>query len=381
VLELRQKLAERLDALGVRIDVPDEDTAVLSDVPTNRRFYNKSATNILIKRKSPGLPFLVCVDEDLKYLGDDRTLSRAFASADRQSGWRALCLTRIGEDFQAAVERTLATLGTDGQDPFLPPRGRREPATKGKTLLAVFGTSLSDIARGRAEPTVGRKEEIDEVTSCLLRWGQARLVVVAGESGVGKSNLLRAVAARLLVCRPEWDLISVDMATLVAGVVFEAEHEGLLTRLLDQAVALPQIVLALEHIELAVSNPRGPLLLAAFLDQGRPLVGTILPDYLPRLQRDCLHRHSHVTELAELRAEQTARVLATLRPKIAEHHRIEIDESCIPACMRAVGSLAGYLPAKAITLLDAAAARSSLGGANVLAPDDIYWMASRLHVT
>lgn len=378
MIELQRSLARKLDVLRVRIDVPDQDTVVLRHVPTHRRFYNKGATNTLIKRTAPGLPFLVCVDEDLEYLGNDPALSRAFASANRRSGWRTLALTQVGDDFQAAVEKVLAILGTDGQEPFLPVQGGHGPGAEGKTLLAVYGTSLSAAARGQAEQTVGREEEIDEVASCLLRWGQARLAVVVGESGVGKSNLLLAVAGRLLTCRPEWDLVSVDMAALVAGAMFEAEHEGLLARLLDETAALPQVALALEHIELAVGLPRGPLLLAAFLDRGRPLVGTILPEHLPRLQRECLPRHVHVLELAELGPEHTAHLLAVLLPKIAEHHRIEIDKSCILACVRGAGSLAGYLPAKAITLLDAAAARSSLAGAHVLAPDDICSMAGRL---
>ena len=377
MLELERKLAEKLDDLRVRIDVPDEDTAVFRNVPAHRRFFNKGATNVLVKRAARGMPFLVCVDEDLEYLGSDPTLSGAFASANRQSGWRALCFAHAGDDFQAAVENALTALGTDGQEPFLPPPRGGEPTTEGKTLFSVFGTNLSDLARRQAELTVGREEEIDEVASCLLRWGQARLIVVAGESGVGKSNLLQAVAGRFLIRRPEWNLVSVDMAALLAGAMFESEHEGLLARLLDQVAISPQTILALEHIELAVNIPRGPLLLAGFLDKGWPLVGTILPDHYPKLRRECLARRLQVTELVELMAEQTAGVLSALQPRMAAHHRIEIDESCLPACVRVSQPLAGCFPAKALALLDAAAARSALAGANVLAADDIYSAASK----
>jgi hypothetical protein len=378
VLELERNLAKKLDALQVRIDAPDEDTAIFRNVPAHRGFFNKGATNVLIKRATRGMPFLVCVDEDLQYLGKDPALARAFASVTRQSGWRAICFAQAGNDFQSAVKNALAALGTDGQEPFLPAPRAHEPAADGKSLLAVFGTDLSDRARRQAEPAVAREEETDEVASCLLRWGQARLVVVAGESGVGKSNLLQAVAARLQACRGDWNLVSVDLAALQAGSLFEAEHEGLLARLLDQAAASPQTVLALEHIEMAVNTPRGPLLLAGFLDKGRPLVGTILSDHLPKLRRECLVRRLHVMELAELTAEQALRAVAALGPRIAEHHRIEIDESCIPACVRAAGPLAGCFPAKALALLDAAAARSALAGANVLAADDIYSAAAIL---
>lgn len=378
MLEMQNTLSKKLNALKVRVDLHDENTAVFRQIPVDRRFFNKKATNVLLKRPAPSLPFVVCVDEDLEYLGQDSGMHRAFACAECRNGWRVLYLNHMGDDFQAAVEKMLAALGTDGQEPFLPsPRGQ-ELAGPDKTLLAVLGVNLTEQARRGAWPTIAREEEVEAVASCVLGWGQARLAVVVGESGAGKTNLLQAVAGRLLACRGEWNVFAVDMASLLAGAMFEAEHESLLARLLDQAAALSQVVLALEHVELAVKIPRGPLLLSAFLDKGRPLIGTILNRHAGCLLQECLARRLHLTELAELPPEQTVGVLAALRPDIARHHRIEIDDSCLPACVRAAGPLAGTMPAKALKLLDAAAARSALAGASVMAADDVYAAARRL---
>jgi ATP-dependent Clp protease ATP-binding subunit ClpA len=379
MLELEHSLAKRLAALQVRIHVPDEDTAIFRHVPVHRRFFNKEATNVLIKRNTKGLPFLVCVDEDLEYLGSDKSLARVFASASQQSGWRMLHFIHMASnEFQTAVEDTLIALGTNGQEPSLPIPSPCEPVADDRTLLSVFGSNLTNAARQQEYLTIDREDEIDEIISCLRRWSQTRLIVVAGESGVGKSNLLQAVAKRSLSRYPEWNVISLDLAIFLAGAFFEAEQERLLSQLLDQAAAIPRTVVALEHIELATSLPHGPLMLSGFLDKGYPLVGTILPIYLPKLHQECLIRRLQVIQLAELAADQTLQVVLALRPRVSTHHRIDIDESCVSACVRAAHMLPGYFPAKAIALLDAAASRSSLTGATVLSADEIYAAADRL---
>ncbi len=378
MLELDRKLARKLDTLKVRIDVPDENTAVFRNVPVNRRYFNKSATNILVKRAAGGQAFVVCVDEDLEYLGRESSLCRAFAPVRKQNGWRMICMAQAEDQFQVAVETALTALGTDGREPFLPSHMNQDgPGDGGKTLLDLHGVNLTEQAGQHAPICIGRDEQIDEVVSCLLRWGQTKLAVVSGESGVGKSNLLHAIAARLLTCRPQWRVISVDMANLLSVALFEAEYDGLLARLLNQAAESPDTILVLEHFELAMNILNSSLLLSNYLDKGRPLLGTMLPDHLHKLRRQCLLRRVEVTPLPELSADQVVRVISTLRPKIAEHYQIEIDDSCLLAAVRAAKPLAGTFPAKAIALLDAAAARSALAQAKVLAADDLYAAAEK----
>ena len=69
---LEAGLKARLKQLKVRIDNPDEDTLLLHDVPADARRFSKPRTSVLVKRPRAGLPFLVCVDEDLEYVGPDR---------------------------------------------------------------------------------------------------------------------------------------------------------------------------------------------------------------------------------------------------------------------------------------------------------------------
>jgi ATP-dependent Clp protease ATP-binding subunit ClpA len=378
MLELKRTLATRLKELGVRIDVPDGDTVLFRDVPINERFYNKARTNLLVKRPQAGMPFMVCVDEDLEYSGGSAELARAFAGSVKQQGWRMLLLGQGSQsDLQETVNGALRLLGFEGNEPALPPPAVALKVIEERGLLTRWGINLTrQAADGKAEPTVGREEEVEEVVSALLRWGQARLPVIQGPSGVGKTNLLHAAAHKLRTCRPDLNLVALDLAAVLSGTLFDAERENLLTALLKEALAAPDTVLALEHLELALAG-QGPLLLTQFLDAGARLVGTLLPEHLSRVQWAPFARRLHLVPLSEPTPSETAAVLEALRPRVAEHHRLAIDASYVNACVKAAQPLAGCFPAKAVTLLDAAAARAALAGATELSLDDLYGAAGR----
>lgn len=380
MLELNRWLAQKLKETHVHSDVRDGNTVIFQNVPVNERFFNKPRTNLLVKRPNQGMPFLVCVDEDLEYVGTDAAVTRAFASGPRRAGWRVLLVAHHQrEGFHGAVENGLCALGFDEQEPALSLDPPREQPTAGRRLLESLAVNLCQLVREeREEPTVGREEEIEDVTSCLLRWGQARLSLIVGESGVGKSNLLHAVARRLNECRQELEIVCVDLAQMLAGTLFHSEREELLVAVLSEAAATPNTVLAMERLDLAVSEiPHGPLLLTQALDEGSRLIGTTLTEYLGRFERPPLARRIHVVALAEPTPTQTAGILAALRSRIAAHHNVEIDESLAGAVIRAAGPLAGHFPAKAVTILDAAVSRARLSGSREVSPDDICFAASR----
>jgi hypothetical protein len=378
VLELERSLAAKLARMNVRIQIPDANTVVFHTVPTNCRFFNKTHTNLLFKRPRAGMPFLACVDEDIEYRGPKGPLDEVFGAGARREGWRALCLeSAVQTDLQRAAANALAALGFDGREPGLaaPPPGD-EPLVLGELLTAV-GTNLSQrVSDPQLEPTVGRADQIDEVTSGTLRSGQARLVVIVGESGVGKTNLLHAVARRLAERRLGLSLVMVDLGAAMAGTPVDPERENLLSALLDEAAASRGVVLALEHFELALYLLHGPMLLANALDNGARIIGSALPGDLDRRDLPSLSRRLNVVELPELSPGETVCVLQTVGPRLARGHGIEIADSCIGACVRAALQVQGRLPAKAIALLDDAIARAALNETAMVGPDDIYFAAS-----
>jgi ATP-dependent Clp protease ATP-binding subunit ClpA len=86
---------------------------------------------------------------------------------------------------------------------------------------------------------------------------------------------------------------------------------------------------------------------------------------------DPLARRCDFVRLAEPSAQDMTAIMGTLRNAIARHHRVTIDTPVVASCLRRAGSLPGHFPAKAIRLLDAAAAHARLAGANAIGPEDI----------
>jgi ATP-dependent Clp protease ATP-binding subunit ClpA len=375
MIAVEQELEKRLKHFRVRVDVPDGDTVLLRNVPANDRFFNKARTNLLIKRPREGMPYLICVDEDLDYTGADQALARAFASGHKQQGWRVLFVGQQSQSsIQHAIEEALGAVGFDGREPELTLRASSDEAeTRGK-LLAVFATEVScDASR---EPTIAREDRVEEVVASLLQW-QVRLPVIVGESGVGKTNLVHAAARKLKQCRPDCKVLSLDLSAVMAGTLFDSERESLLTALLKDVEEQPSIVVVMEHLEMAVIGaPRGHLLLGQALDRRIRAIGTTLPAYLSRFEVAPLKRRLQVIELTEMSVSETSEVLQALRERIAAHHHIEIDESLLDAVLDTAIALTGQLPAKAISLLDAAAARAVLAGESELSPFDVHSAAA-----
>ena len=120
MLELSRELLNTLDRMHARVDVPDGDTVILRDVPANEAFYSKPATNVLLKRAARSMPFMVCVDADLQYTGEDRPIARLFARGIKRRGWRTLYMGRASADEMGRMASdALALLGSDGQTPVL----------------------------------------------------------------------------------------------------------------------------------------------------------------------------------------------------------------------------------------------------------------------
>jgi ATP-dependent Clp protease ATP-binding subunit ClpA len=84
-----------------------------------------------------------------------------------------------------------------------------------------------------------------------------------------------------------------------------------------------------------------------------------------------------LTELTEMSLGETGEVLRALRERIAEHHKIAIEESLLNAVIETALPLTGHFPAKAISLLDGAAARAVLAGESELSLFDVYTAAAR----
>lgn len=369
---LTAELETRLKTNRVHVDVPDGDTLLLRNVPASDRFFSKDRTNLLIKRPRPGLPFLVFVDEDLRYTGDDPALVRAFASGHVQQGWRAITVSQQGgRDLEGATEAALEVIGFDDRVPRLGFESGSGMSGAAGLVLAAFGKEViaagdrclhAGSVRSQGEVTVGREEDVEAFVAGLLQW-QAQMPVIVSDSGAGKTNLLGAGALKLSETRPGWKMISVNMGEVMAGTFLDSERENLLSALLKEAEGASECVVIMEHLECALMGvPKGSLLLAQAVDRGARLGGTLLSLHRHRVATPPLERRTRIIELSEMGIDRTVEVLGSLRERIAAHHDVSIDDQTLQAAAQIASGLDGRLPAKAIALLDAACARAILAG-------------------
>jgi len=380
MVELDRDTAKTLESMDVRIDVRDHDTVILRRLPVNADCYSKDSTNLLLKRARRSTPFMICVDEDLAYTGDDRGIMLLFARGVTRRGWRTLYIGRsCGQDLTELTREVMTLLGSDGAQPIAPGSEPAPQAAGDDSLLSAFGTNLSELAReGKLAPTIARDDETRLAAACLLRAGQAGMALLAGPSGVGKTNLFGAVATMLLEPRADWNVVLIDLAQPFAGSAFDAEAESVLAAICDQAAGRDDLVLALDHAEQILATPRGVFLLGRYLDSRGRIIAATGPAAVRHFAQGPLRRRIQLVRICEMSPEQTLGVLEAHLSALCEHHRVEIAPSCLTACLRATARIDGCLPAKALGVLDAAAARSCLSGGKVVGPDDIFFAAEGL---
>ena len=373
--QIEPALKSRLGRLHLRPEHPDADTLVLRGVPADPDSFSKPRTNLLIKRLSGVTRSVLCVDEDLEYLGADYELSCAFAAAAKQEGWRVLTFGgRLEGDLMVTLDYALSLLGAgDAEGPAKPPAGYRAGG-----LLANLAENLSvNLATGYDRFTLYRDEKVEQAAGCVLSW-KVRIPLIVGHPGVGKTNLLHGIARRLGQSRFRGEVLSVNLGVAMAGLLLESEREGLLRSLLREAWEAG-IVLALEQAEWAILGvPRGLVLLRDASDRGARLMATSTPEYCKALCAVPLAPRIETIMLSEFCDVDAGHVLEAMRDSIAAHHGVTIDADVVNAAVEQSMALPGHLPGKAIALLDAAAARASLTGGAAVTQLDIYLASSRM---
>ena len=364
---------KKLKRLRLRAELPDQDTLTVKRVPASHRSFNKAWTNLLIKRSVDGMPCVVCVDEDLDYMGGDQSLAKAFAAGPTQQGWKILTFGgALHGDLSSALDYALEILGADEESGS----ASAERTAAGGGLLATWAENLSEnVAAGSLATTLFRDEEMEQVAACTLSW-HGRMPLILGEPGTGKTNLLHGVAQML--ARRQKEVMCVNIGSMMSGTLFESEREALLMALLREAQD-SEVVLALEEAEWAMIGTRRSLvLLRAALDDGVRMIACSRASHEDRFAMHPLGSRLEIVRLTELCASDTCRVLEVLRASIATHHGVEIDADVERATVERAGPMEGSMPGKAVKLLDAAVARASLTGATKVTELDVYIAASRM---
>ncbi len=253
------------------------------------------------------------------------------------------------------------------------------PAGSGKTPhLDQYTENLTAKAKaGKIDPVLGRDMEIRQVVDILMRRRQNN-PILTGEAGVGKTAVVEGFALRLAsgdVPPPlrNVQLHSLDLALLQAGAGVKGEFENRLKGLIEEVKSSPHpIILFIDeaHTMIGAGGQAGQNdaanLLKPALARGelRTIAATTWSEYKKFFEKDAaLARRFQVVKVEEPSETQCDTMMRGIVGALEKHHDLRILDEAVTSTVRLSHRyLAGrQLPDKAVSVLDTACARLSLG--------------------
>ena len=253
-----------------------------------------------------------------------------------------------------------------------PVRGKKEAVTT--KLLEQFSEDLILKASGM-DPVIGREREIDTVIGILCRKNKNNPALV-GEPGVGKTAIAEGLAQRMAVGNvppqlKDKRLVSLNMASLVAGTKYRGEFEERLRDVLGEIRRSGDVILFVDemHTIVGAGAAEGAIdaanIFKPALGRGelQMLGATTREEYRKYIEKDAaLERRFRPVVVEEPGEEATLAILRALKPGLERHHHLRISEEAVKEAVllsrRYLPDL--YLPDKAIDLLDEGAARARM---------------------
>ena len=241
-------------------------------------------------------------------------------------------------------------------------------------LLEQFSEDLI-LKAASMDPVIGRDREIDTVIGILSRKNKNNPALV-GEPGVGKTAIAEGLAQRLASGNvppqlKDKRLVSLNMASLVAGTKYRGEFEERLRDVLAEIKRSGDVILFVDemHTIVGAGAAEGAIdaanIFKPALGRGevQMLGATTLTEYKKYIEKDpALERRFRPVTVAEPDAQATAAILRALKPGLERHHGLRISDEAIHSAIqlsrRYLPDL--YLPDKAIDLLDEGASHARM---------------------
>lgn len=273
-------------------------------------------------------------------------------------------------------------------DPSLEVKRPNDKEGKGKSgtpALENFGRDLTKLAEeGKLDPIVGRQKEMDRIAQILSRRKKNNPILI-GESGVGKSAIAEGLAMRIAEGRVPRTLygkrlLSLDLASLVAGTKYRGQFEERMKAIINELEQHPEIIIFIDEIHTIVgagsasgsldaSNMFKPALARGVIQ----CIGTTtLDEYRQYIEKDtALERRFQKVLVEPATAEETLEIVENIKEKYEEHHIVVYSDEAVRACVELTERYVSdrLQPDKAIDALDEAGARVRI--ANLQVPEEI----------
>ncbi|MCF6213721.1 MAG: ATP-dependent Clp protease ATP-binding subunit [Flavobacteriaceae bacterium] len=281
--------------------------------------------------------------------------------------------------------------GDSKENPFENPKAI--PSKKSKTpVLDNFGRNLTFLAEnGKLDAVVGRQKEIERVSQILSRRKKNNPLLI-GEPGVGKSAIAEGLALRIVqkkVSRILFNkrVVSLDLASLVAGTKYRGQFEERMKALMNELEKNDDIILFIDEIHTIVGagGATGSLdasnMLKPALARGeiQCIGATTLDEFRQNIEKDgALERRFQKILVEPTSVEETIEILNNIKNKYEDHHNVSYTEGAINACVNLTNRYMTdrYLPDKAIDALDESGSRIHI--TNIVVPEQITVLEKQL---
>lgn len=259
------------------------------------------------------------------------------------------------------------------------PKGNDTPA------LDKYGKDMTRAAQeGRLDPVIGREKEIERLVQILSRRKKNNPILI-GEPGVGKSAIVEGLASRIVqrkVSRLLFGkrIISLDMASIVAGTKYRGQFEERVKAIVTELSQNKDIILFIDEIHTIVGagNAAGSMdaanMLKPALARGelQCIGATTLDEYRKNIEKDgALERRFQKIIVDPTTAEETLKILENIKEKYEEHHNVTFTPDALKACVKLTERYVSdrNFPDKAIDAMDEAGSRTHMG--NITVPKEI----------
>ena len=259
---------------------------------------------------------------------------------------------------------------------FVMKKCQKKSKSKKKLLIEDYGYNMNEKAlNNELDPVIGREEELSRIIEILCRRTKNNPLLI-GEAGVGKTAIVEELSKRITdemvpTVLINKRIISISMASLIAGTKYRGEFEERINKMLSEIEESKDIILFIDEIHTLVGagGAEGAIdasnILKPFLARGKiRLIGaTTTEEYKKYLEDDrALARRFQTVVIEEPKTEATFEILKKIAPIYENYHGVTIKDDVLKTIVELSNK---YIynrkqPDKAIDILDEACAKVSL---------------------
>ena len=282
--------------------------------------------------------------------------------------------------------------GEGKENPFIPTSDSKTSKKSKTPVLDNFGRDITALAeQEKLDPVVGREKEIERVSQILSRRKKNNPLLI-GEPGVGKSAIAEGLALRIIQKRVSRILynkrvVSLDLASLVAGTKYRGQFEERMKAMMNELEKNDNIILFIDEIHTIVgaggatgsldaSNMFKPALARGEI---QCIGATTLDEYRQNIEKDgALERRFQKVLVEQTSNAETLEILKNIKERYENHHNVNYTDGALSACVDLTDRymLDRFLPDKAIDALDEAGSRVHIN--NMSVPKEVVNLESQL---